>query len=87
VGLADFTAVVRNFGVGTNWDQGMVTYGATVGLADYSAVVRNFGMSTPAAAPGVAGADANVTVAVAASTEVTTSADSVLRGKRARRRR
>ena len=52
-GLSDYTAVVRNFGVGTNWDQGAVTYGAAVGLDDYTAVVRNFGQSTPAAAPAV----------------------------------
>jgi len=48
VGLSDYTAVVRNFGVGTSWDQGAVTYGATVGLDDYTAVVRNFGVATPA---------------------------------------
>lgn len=55
VGLSDYTAIVRNFETGTNWDQGVVTYGATVGLADYTAVVRNFGRSTPALGPsGVA---------------------------------
>lgn len=52
VGLADYTNVVRNFGVATDWDRGAFTYGASVGLADYTSVVRNFGANAaPAAAP------------------------------------
>lgn len=55
VGLSDYTAVVRNFGTGTNWDQGAVTYGGTVNLSDYTAVVRNFGLAaSPAAVPATA---------------------------------
>lgn len=50
VGLADYTAVIRNFGVGSNWDQGAFTYGSPVGLADYTAVVRNFGQTLVAPA-------------------------------------
>jgi len=48
VGLSDYTAMVRNFGTGTNWDQGAIAYGTTVGLADFTALVRNFGQSVPA---------------------------------------
>lgn len=62
VGLSDYTAVVRNFGTGTNWDQGAVTYGGTVNLNDYTAVVRNFGQTATAqAAPAAAAASSSST--------------------------
>jgi hypothetical protein len=56
VGLADYNAVVRNFGTGTTWDRGVVTYDGSVGLADYNAVVRNFGNTAPATIAAAANA-------------------------------
>ena len=53
VDINDYNAVVRNFGTGTAWDQGDVTYETNVSINDYNAVVRNFGRaaSSPAAMP------------------------------------
>lgn len=71
VGLSDYTAVVRNFGSGTGWDRGVVTYGTSVGLGDYTAVVRNFGKSVPAV-PAVVAAEAAEAVTASASSPVVT---------------
>ena len=56
VGLSDYNAVVRNFGTGTTWDRGVVTYDGTVSLADYNAIIRNFGQTAPAAAASASAA-------------------------------
>lgn len=57
VDLADYTAVVRNFGkANASWDQGDFFYDGTVGLDDYTAVVRNYGKNVSSVM--AAGADA-----------------------------
>lgn len=83
VDLNDYTAVVRNFGIGTNWDQGAVTYGSTVNLNDYTAVVRNFGLSSatallaPAATPALSVAETTASAGPTVSDVKTTQRDLV----------
>lgn len=76
VGLSDYTVVVRNFGVGTNWTQGVVTYDGTVSLSDYTAVVRNFAQNTPTAAPAAMNLASSTTVVAGGSATPSVAATS-----------
>src|SRR6185312_15043531 len=43
VNLADLLTLTRNFGHGSNWDQGDLNYDGSVNLADFLNLSRNFG--------------------------------------------
>lgn len=77
VDLADYTAVVRNFGKpGASWSQGDFGYDGAVGLDDYTTVVRAFGGNASAlvAAFGAAAAPVPEPTAVALGLAVAVAA-------------
>jgi hypothetical protein len=80
VGLADLAALLKNYGTGTKWDQGLLGYGGSVGLADLAALLKHYGQSlsapadaSPALPPAVAAATLAATVPPA-SAPVTSAA-------------